>query len=131
VVANSPDIPKLVGGMLSPSSLSDVSATFSLNKAGIALDGPLLKCFFFAALIFCVTGVSRLSVGETKAGFLFGHLSSCYFERERANTLSFGHALREKGPCAHSWGALVRWTVGSVTERCLWYGDVGSILWIM
>ena len=47
------------------------------------------------------------------------------------SALSFGHALREEGSCTHSWEALVRWTVGSVTERCLWYGDEGSILGVM
>jgi hypothetical protein len=29
-----------------------------------------VKCFFFAALIFCEHGVMRLSVGETKLGLL-------------------------------------------------------------
>ena len=50
---------------------------------------------------------------------------------KRGSALRLGHALREKGSCAHSWEALVRWTVGSVTERCLWHGNVGSILGIV
>ena len=50
---------------------------------------------------------------------------------KRGNALRLGHALREKGSCAHSREALVRWTIGGVTERCLWYGNMGSILGIV
>lgn len=50
---------------------------------------------------------------------------------KRVSALILGHALREEGSCTHSWEALIRWTIGSVTERCLWYGDMGSILGIM
>lgn len=31
---------------------------------------PFVKCFCFAAFSFCVTGVIRLSVGETNLGLL-------------------------------------------------------------
>lgn len=51
--------------------------------------------------------------------------------RNISRVLGFGHALCKKGSRAHSWETLVRWTVGSVTERRLWNGDVGGFLGIM
>lgn len=46
------------------------------------------------------------------------------------SSLGLGHALREKGPCAHSW-TMGYWAIGGITKRGLWYGDLGSILWIV
>lgn len=49
---------------------------------------------------------------------------------KRVSLLRLGHAFREKGLCAHSW-TMDYWPVGSITERSLWYRDLGSILGIM
>ena len=84
VVTRSLDVPELAGGIASPSSSSDVFAVVSPNREMSAVlplqninfvkrpgqeisDGytHALKRFFLAALIFCVTGVIILSVGET------------------------------------------------------------------
>jgi hypothetical protein len=84
VVTRSLDVPELVGGIASPASSSDVFAVVSPNRemgAVLPLQNTnlvkqpeqeisdrythALKRFFLAALIFCVTGVTILSVGET------------------------------------------------------------------
>ena len=84
MVARSLDVPELAGGIASPSSSSNVFAVASPNRLELGAVLPLqihqlvkrpekeisygythaLKRFFLAALIFCVTGVSILSVGE-------------------------------------------------------------------
>jgi hypothetical protein len=51
-------------------------------------------------------------------------------ETKRTSLLRLGHAFHEKRSCAHSWSK-VYWAVGGITERCLWNGDVGSILRIV
>lgn len=49
---------------------------------------------------------------------------------KRVSLLRLGHAFREEGLCAHSW-TMDYWPVGGITERCLWYRDLGSILGIV
>jgi hypothetical protein len=51
-------------------------------------------------------------------------------ETKRVSSLCLGHAFREKDPCTHSW-TMDYWAIGSITKRRLWYGDLGSVLWIV
>lgn len=49
---------------------------------------------------------------------------------KRVSLLRLGQSFREKGLCAHSW-TMDYWPVGGITERSLWYRDLGSILGIV
>lgn len=46
-----------------------------------------VKCFFLAAVNFCVQGVKRLSVGEIKAGLLSDRCKNC-LPREKNSVIT-------------------------------------------
>ena len=78
--------------------------------------------FFFAALIFFVQGVMRLSVGDVKAGFLRhqGQASSAVARSVARHSRGLGHPLGQE--CFHTQTGCA--SVGRVAEGSLGDDDV-------
>jgi hypothetical protein len=70
----------------------------------------LLKFFFFAAFSFCDTGVTMLSVGDTKEGLLTMDRVG-YSIRHAMNSLALRHFLCQQSLCTQTWRWLSRRTV--------------------